>query len=149
MALRLPILPAHLLPLQLSHILSLFNKHLQILRAKQGTDPDLASRFFLAINLTDAGTLLQVPSFYALKEHMFYVTSWGAQGKAGRVHGDLQEVWLLKASAGRWPPAWGTYGRALSLFQDLEVLVGSGTTGTLTGEREEAVEGAAAQLILV
>lgn len=30
-----------------------------------------------------------------------------------------------------------------------EVLAGSGTTGTLTGEREEAVEGAAAQLILV
>lgn len=39
-------------------------------------------------------------------------------------------------------------GRALSLFQGPEVLTGS-NMGTLTGEREEAVEGAAAQLILV
>lgn len=39
------------------------------------------------------------------------------------------------------------YG-ALGLFQGPEVLTGS-EMGALTGEREEAVEGAAAQLILV
>ena len=59
------------------------------------------------------------------------------------MYGGLQEVWALEASAGRWPPALVTCGG----------LPPGGPTGseigTLTGEREEAVEGAAAQLILV
>lgn len=41
------------------------------------------------------------------------------------------------------------YGRALSLFQGPQEGSTGPEMGSLTGDREEAVEGAAAQLILV
>lgn len=49
---------------------------------------------------------------------------------------------------GRRPLALDMCGRALGLFQGPKMLTGS-ERDILTGEREEAVDGAAAQLILV
>lgn len=57
-------------------------------------------------------------------------------------------MWVLLTSVRRGTPALGMCGRALGSVQGPEALPGS-ETGTLTGVKEEAVEGAAAQLILV
>lgn len=57
-------------------------------------------------------------------------------------------MWVLLTSVRRGSPALGMCGRTLGTVQGPKVLPGS-ETGILTGVREEAVEGAVAQLILV
>lgn len=74
--------------------------------------------------------------------------------REGATQGDLQHVWGMEARwphqpAARcpvlkgWPPALGCVGEPSAITGP------SHATSTLTGEREQAVEGAAAQLTLV
>lgn len=95
---------------------------------------------FLAINLHDLGSPVQTPSSPLLRGT---VTSWSMPGE-GRSSGSVGAGDKGGEAASSTGYAW----KGPRLVPGPEVLAGS-ETGTLTGDREEAVEGAAAQLILV